>query len=161
MLYPYLTIFSQKSNAIISQNCTYSNTILFFFTFTLVTTLQVLRTKPQSSLRDNRIVTYFFRKNKHSSGIILHTILSIILFTSIMNDIHFICFSFPFIRHTRTNLSLTLLSHVFLLTEYQGCRKLLPLFILLYTICCSFFLLLYIILCTIPKVIVKISYLNK
>ena len=128
MLYPYLTIFSQKSNAIISQNCTYSNTILFFFTFTLVTTLQVLRTKPQNSLRDNRIVTYFFRENKHSSGIILHTILSIILFTSIMNDIHFICFTFSFIRHTHINLSHTLLLHAFLVNRISRMQEVVTVF---------------------------------
>ena len=85
MLYPYLTIFSQKSNISISQNCIYFNTILFFSAFIFVATLQIPENFPENFQRDNRIVTYFSVENKNLERIILHTISSLSLFMSILN----------------------------------------------------------------------------
>ena len=72
MLYPYLTIFSKKSNISISQNCIYFNTILFFSAFIFVATLQIPENFPENFQRDNRIVTYFSVENKNLERIILH-----------------------------------------------------------------------------------------
>ena len=88
MLYPYLTIFSQKSNISISQNCIYFNTILFFSAFIFVATLQIPENFPENFQRDNRIVTYFSVENKNLERIILHTISSLNLIMSILNFIH-------------------------------------------------------------------------